>query len=346
MRTSARLWLAVVTAVALVATGLGVLQAPASAVGIGTSITYASGVFTVAVASSGETVHFSASGTTLSITSDVGTTADAGAQSQGFSSSTGPGVANSGSQTNPTTIQRMFVNGAAGTQTIVFDGGTIGRAIVGANLDIENVSFATAASTFNTAVAGVPALEVTADAVAVNQSVSGNADIVFSADSMTLGAAVNAATVTLQQKGTTSRAVTIGGGATGLGLSDAELGQVAAGVLRIGRTDNPGTLTVDGSVTTHAGYSTLSLRSGGAISQSSTVAVSNLAVTTNGPVGLTNVANAVGTLAASVTGSNQGFGLKSAVTTLTVGTVDGVIGITTNGGAVYPLENNLVAGAL
>ena len=54
-------------------------------------------------------------------------------------------------------------------------------------------------------------------------------------------------TVTLEQAGTTTRGVSIGAGTTAntLGISDTELGQITAGVLRIGRTDNAGNITVD-----------------------------------------------------------------------------------------------------
>src|SRR5207244_3003057 len=75
--------------------------------------------------------------------------------------------------------------------------------------------------------------------------------------------------VTLQQATTTTRNIDLGGGPTpgDLGLSDVELGQVTAGVLRIGRLDNAGSITVTAPVTTHAGYNTLDLLTGSTISQ-------------------------------------------------------------------------------
>ena len=49
----------------------------------------------------------------------------------------------------------------------------------------------------------------------------------------------------------TARTIDLGGGATdgALNLSDAELGQITAGVLLIGRSDNPGAITVTAPVT-------------------------------------------------------------------------------------------------
>ena len=93
------------------------------------------------------------------------------------------------------------------------------------------------------------------------------------------------------------------------------------------------------AVTTHAGYGTLSLRSGGTVSASagtSTISVSKLAVQAVGAVDLAlggTVGNAVGTVVASVSGSGSDFAFRNA-TDVTVGTVDGLNGITTNGGGV------------
>src|SRR5262249_23114861 len=111
------------------------------------------------------------------------------------------------------------------------------------------------------------------------------------ADDMVINKGINASNgmgstgiVTLQQAGTTTRAIDLGLGTTAgdLGLSDTELGQVTASILRIGRTDNAGNLSITGQITVHAGFDTLSLRSGGAILDANLsepdIAVSNLAL--------------------------------------------------------------------
>ena len=80
------------------------------------------------------------------------------------------------------------------------------------------------------------------------------APVTVSADDMAITGSLNAGTgiVTLQQATTTTRNIDLGGGTTAgdLGLSDAELGLVTAGVLRIGRTDNAGNISVTAPVTT------------------------------------------------------------------------------------------------
>src|SRR5262249_1855385 len=92
--------------------------------------------------------------------------------------------------------------------------------------------------------------------------------------------------------GSTPRTISLGGGtaANSLGLSDAELGQVTASILRVGRTDNTGDLTVDGAVTTHAGFNSLERRPGGKIRdgarpKGTDVTVTTLALTGNGGIG-------------------------------------------------------------
>src|SRR5262249_15443493 len=93
-----------------------------------------------------------------------------------------------------------------------------------------------------------------------------NANISLTADSLALSKAVNAGTgVVILKPLTTGLTIDLGVSAVpGLfGLSDADLGQVTAGALRIG-SGSAGDINVIAPITAHAGYATLSLSSGGA----------------------------------------------------------------------------------
>jgi hypothetical protein len=91
-----------------------------------------------------------------------------------------------------------------------------------------------------------------------------------------------------------------------------------------------GDLTLSISLTS-AG--TVTLVSGGAVTELPPVIAPSLSVTAVGPVLMTD-ANQVGTLAASVTGAGNAFTFRNDSLDLTIGTVGGVSGITTNGGAI------------
>jgi hypothetical protein len=123
-----------------------------------------------------------------------------------------------------------------------------------------------------------------------------------------------ASTVTLQQANTTSRQISLGGGAAAgsLGISDTELGRITAGVVRIGRTDNPGDLSLDGAVTTHAGFNTLSLRTGGAIRDDNLgtdITVANLAMQAAKGIGDSGTFNIVDVQVTKVAFANTISGL-------------------------------------
>jgi hypothetical protein len=183
----------------------------------------------------------------------------------------------------------------------------------------------------------------TAASTGTNAVFSSNGNITISADTQVLNAGIDAGTgtVTLQQAGTATRNIDVGLGTTlnTLDLSNAELGEVTAGTLRIGRTDNAGNLSVTAALSSPAGASILDLRAGGTISQTSgsTITVNELAAQGGGGVSL-GLANQVSTLAG--TASNNPFTFTdvgpvvSSTVTLTVGTVDGVSGINAGSGAV------------
>ena len=179
-----------------------------------------------------------------------------------------------------------------------------------------------------------------------------NAGNITSADDMIIDDVINAAgtstdgIVTLKavsagqviNLGTTANAAPAGT----LGLSDAELGMVTASLLRIGSMANTGGIIVTAAgvgTTNAANYgSTLSLITGGGITEpTGTLTIANLAVQSVGPADLQTgfPDNHISTLAANVTGAGASFLLNDdAAVPLSVGTVDGVNGITTNDGPI------------
>ncbi|TWB59379.1 filamentous hemagglutinin family protein [Nitrospirillum viridazoti] len=135
-------------------------------------------------------------------------------------------------------------------------------------------------------------------------------------------------TVTLRQQ-SADRALAVGGSVTGADvLSAAGINGVTAGTLVIGRTDISETAgyTIAGAIAP-TNVTTLSLATGGAITQSSGAAITatNLAVRAAGDIGLATAANSVGTLAATTSAGSVSFKDSGA---LTVGTVDGLSGVT------------------
>ena len=114
-----------------------------------------------------------------------------------------------------------------------------------------------------------------------------------------------------------------------------------AGTLRVGQLTTPsGDTTVTGNIT-GLNVGTLSLLSGGNVTESAnqTISVTNLAVQATGNVTLTN-ANSVGAVAANVTGAASSFGFTNAGD-LTIGSVDGVSGITTINGTIQGRHQHL-----
>src|SRR5262249_38131904 len=127
------------------------------------------------------------------------------------------------------------------------------------------------------------------------------ANITLSADRMSLGAAVIAHTGIITLKPTTpGRPIDLGTNAdtTHLGLLQTDLNNVTAAVLRSGDS-NAGALTVTAAITdVGTGLSTLSLLSGGLISENGgNLQVARLAVQAGGGVDLGDANNRVGVLA-------------------------------------------------
>ena len=188
----------------------------------------------------------------------------------------------------------------------------------------------------STSFVGGSSLAITASAINLNASVSTDNDsILLSADAMTIAAAVNAGTdiVTLQPS-TAGQLIDLGGAdaAGTLGLTDAEIDLVTAGILRIG-SSNAGNISFTDTISP-AGTDTLSLITGNEIADENNgadVQVANLALqTVNGVADNTPVIldMEVGTIAVRNTGTG-GISILEVSNggDLTVGTVDGVVGI-------------------
>ncbi|MBP7334483.1 MBG domain-containing protein [Niveispirillum sp.] len=152
-----------------------------------------------------------------------------------------------------------------------------------------------------------------------------NQNITLTADRLALTGSVNAGTATATLTvATASRAIDLGSttnAAGALEISAAELNLVTAGVIRVGAA-NAGAINVSQNIAP-TGSSTLHLRSGGGISQSGSITVSNLAVTAGGTVALASVNNDVTSLAVSASNQTMAWRDDSG---FVIATVDGVAG--------------------
>jgi hypothetical protein len=167
---------------------------------------------------------------------------------------------------------------------------------------------------------------------------TGTGAISIIADRIHLGSSVNAGANAVTLVPETS-GTTIGLGsadASGrLGLTDDELDRVTAGVLRIG-SENAGAISITQAINP-AGTDILHLITGGTVDAGDTgaIAVEQLAVSSVGSVSLKNWAlgNWVQLLAAATTGPGSGIHFENDGA-LAIGTVDGLSGISVNGGGV------------
>ena len=154
----------------------------------------------------------------------------------------------------------------------------------------------------------------------------GNVALTF--DSMTLGAAINGGTTGIVQLTpiTFARAVDVGTKPAGaLGLTQAELNQVTAGILRIGDVSTTGNLTITAPITNPAGWNTLSLLTGvaGGITQNAGASLTVPNLLAAGATGVTlTEANVVSALAGASLGT---FHFVDSIP-LTVGSVDSGLG--------------------
>ncbi len=137
----------------------------------------------------------------------------------------------------------------------------------------------------------------------------------------------------------TNVAMSIGGTTNAVQIDSTLLGNISAGTLIAGSYLSGGTtvtasgVLLDGNFAS-AGIGTLRIATLGTVHQSSgSVVVGSLAINAVNAVDLTG-ANAIGTIAAAISGSGKGFALNNTATGLTVDTAAGMTGISTNNGAV------------
>jgi len=131
----------------------------------------------------------------------------------------------------------------------------------------------------------------------------------------------------------TTNAIDLGSGITDLSgtleLSNAELGSITTPVLRIGDTAS-GAIDIKSALNLNTN---LSLTSGGAITQQAGATIGATALKVSGTSVTLNEANSVGVIAGSASSSGGQFSFQSA-NPISVTTVDGLSGITTNNGNI------------
>jgi len=113
-----------------------------------------------------------------------------------------------------------------------------------------------------------------------------------------------------------------------VGLTLAELNNISTGALYFGQ-DPEGLITISAPIVAPAGCNTVWLRSGAGVTEATggSLTVPNLRLETSGPVSMRS-ANNVRVLAAATTG---GLDFANGTNPLTIGTVDGTVGVSTSG---------------
>jgi hypothetical protein len=248
-------------------------------------------------------------------------------------------LAAQGSGVNLSSASNAIVN-AAGIATGNFT--TAFNLVDGVSLNvngsgsIDGVSGISATNATNSGI--VLASSANNNALSLFQPVSAtNGNITFTFDNMALNVGgaggVNAGTKTvILQPFNTARPITLGTKPGGtLGLIAADFDAITAGVLQIGILADSAGITISSAVARHAGYPTLSLVTGSTVGQTAELSAANLAIRAGDTVTLTDVDNNIDTLAGNVSGSGHSFSF-TVVNNLTIGSVDGINGITTADG--------------
>jgi hypothetical protein len=187
-------------------------------------------------------------------------------------------------------------------------------------------------------------------ALVLNESVTGTGGVALLADNISLtnaSAAINAGTnVATLRPFATGTAISLGAadGANTLGLTDAELDKVTAGVLRIGAVAVTAGLTVTAAITKGANYTTLALLNGGNVTQTGagTLTQTNLAVQGSG-VNLNNAANAVANVAGTATGLFSAAFLFTNNTALNIADLDTFDGLTATQGGITVTNSGTIS---
>jgi filamentous hemagglutinin family protein len=170
--------------------------------------------------------------------------------------------------------------------------------------------------------------------ITVNSSIVSADDVFINADNLDVNASISAPSLVHIQPSTNGVLIDLGSddvaGAIGvrtLGLTSPELDLITAGTLRIGNL-NSGDLTISSDVAP-LGTGILSLLSGGNVTQTGSISESNLSINALGDIDLTNNSNNVNVFAA-----NASSVLYTDADSFTVGTVDGVVGVTAFAGDI------------
>ena len=122
-----------------------------------------------------------------------------------------------------------------------------------------------------------------------------------------------------------------------MGLGQSDLNQVTASALRIGDVANSGSINITAAIAAPVGWNALDLRSDGSINETGgSITVTNLALQAAGQVNIDNTItpNDVAVLAGRVANASAMFQYIDA-NAFTVGSVDGLDGISTNSGSVF-----------
>ncbi|MEI7714082.1 MAG: hypothetical protein WCI94_21790, partial [Rhodospirillales bacterium] len=134
----------------------------------------------------------------------------------------------------------------------------------------------------------------------------------------------------------TTVAMSLGGTTNPVQIDSTLLSNISAGTLIAGSYLSGGTTVTAASVLLDGNVSagTLRIATLGSVAQTAGVAtVTSLGIDAGGAVDLSK-ANAIGTIAASVTAGGKSFALNNTATGLTVDTVTGIVGLTTNNGSI------------
>ncbi|MFA5182277.1 MAG: hypothetical protein WC405_13235, partial [Syntrophales bacterium] len=175
-------------------------------------------------------------------------------------------------------------------------------------------------------------------------SITGNAVTITADDIDLAGGTINvgANNIVTLKSNTVGIAIELGNAteaAAKLSLTDAELDTVSAKTLRIGASD-AGAINVSTALTP-AGVTNLALTTGANVTQAAGAKVTVTGLKIDAQTATTlNEANDVGTLAAKIATAGQAFSYTDS-NAVTVGEVDGMKGITTNGGTVTLTADNM-----
>jgi trimeric autotransporter adhesin len=227
-------------------------------------------------------------------------------------------------------------------------------ALAGSTLTATTLNDAGAAITLDTATNDFATVNLRARN-ATNTADANGALSYRDANAFDVAAAETTNTVTLTGAG----AITDSGTLTGSTLSATTLNNAGAPITLDSATNNfanidlsarnaansanaPGALTYRDTDAINVNQirttSTAGLTAGGAITQTGAITAAGLQVTTSGPVTLNNAANAISTLAASVTGAGDALSFTNGGA-LSVGTVNGVSGVSTTNASITLTAN-------